>query len=81
MLGTQVVKDKNYRLPLFSLAETQGVAKGFQENKGKIPGAYSHVSSTSPLRQKAAHAKTDTVLVCLGLSLWKHVQKASPVVS
>lgn len=74
MLGTQVIKDKNYRLPLFSLAETQGVAKGFQENKGKIPVAYSHVSSTSPLRQKAAH-------VCLGLSLWKHVQKASPVVS
>lgn len=33
MLGTRIFKIS--RLPLFSLAETQGVAMGFQENKEK----------------------------------------------
>lgn len=83
MLGTQIFEDKIYRLPLFSLAGTQGVAEGFQENKGKIPVAYSHVSGTSPLSDKGRklHLPEQTQSLGLGLSLWKHVQKASLVVS
>ncbi|XP_057579332.1 mannose-6-phosphate isomerase isoform X1 [Hippopotamus amphibius kiboko] len=65
------------------LAETQGVAKGFQENKEEIPVVYSQVPSTSLMSKAVSRTSQNftSLCFCLGQSLWKYVQRASPGIS